>query len=108
VVELPWPAITAASGGWVLTAAFVYAVLSGRLVPRSTLDSQVTMLNERIDDEQHEKSEWRTESRLKDQTVSELSDQNRAMLNAFGPTLTDFLSSLRRAGVGPTNSGDEQ
>lgn len=29
---LPWPAITAASGGWILLAACVYGLISGRWV----------------------------------------------------------------------------
>lgn len=84
-----------------------WLVWTGRLIPKSTHDAQVTDLRDRIDDEQHEKGEWRTEARLKDQTVSELTEQNRAMLNAFGPTLTNFLAGLRRAGVGPRNENGD-
>jgi hypothetical protein len=29
------------------------------------------------------------------------------MLNAFGPTLTDFLAGLRRAGVGTRDGGED-
>lgn len=39
--SLPWPAITAASGGWALTAAYTWAVLTGRLVPRDSLTEVV-------------------------------------------------------------------
>lgn len=51
------------------------------------------------DDVIHDRDEWRAESRIKDQQVLELTEQNTKMLNAFGPTLTDFLRGLRRAGV---------
>lgn len=60
------------------------------------------------DDTVHDRDQWRTESRLKDQQLVELSEQNRAMLQAFGPTLTDFLQGLRRAGVGGPRDGDER
>lgn len=49
-----------------------------------------------IDDANHERGEWRVEARLNQQAIVELTEQNRAMLTAFGPTLTDFLNSLRR------------
>lgn len=80
-----------------LAGLAVLLVLTGRLIPRSTYD-----------DKAHEADEWRAECRVKDQTIHELGDQNRAMLNAFGPTLTDFLDSLRRAGVGDSESGDRK
>lgn len=73
-----------------LLGVAVLMILTGRLVPRRTYD-----------DKAHEATEWRTESRLKDQQILELTNQNQAMLRAFGPTLTDFLQGLRRAGVGP-------
>lgn len=84
-----------------------WLVWSGRLVPKATHDSHVGLLNQQLEDERHEKGEWRAESRLKDQQIQELSDQNQAMLHAFGPTLTDFLQGLRRAGVGASDGGQE-
>ena len=84
MVELPWPAITAASGGWVLTAAFVYAVLTGRLVPRSTLE-----------DEQHETSEWRTEGRIKDAQIAEKDEQIR-LLAEVGKTVEQLAHGLQQ------------
>lgn len=80
-----------------LAGLAVLMVLTGRLVPRRTYD-----------DKAHEAAEWRTEARLNQQTVVELTEQNQAMLRAFGPTLTDFLQGLRRAGIGAeTRGGDE-
>lgn len=49
-----------------------------------------------LEDAQHERSEWRIEARLNQQTIVELTEQNQAMLSAFGPTLTDFLENMRR------------
>lgn len=72
-----------------LLGVAVLLVLTGWLVPRRTYR-----------DKAHEASEWRTESRIKDQQILELTTQNQMMLKAFGPTLTDFLQGLRRAGVG--------
>lgn len=61
-----------------------------------------------MEDERHDKGEWRTESRIKDQTIVELSEQNR-LLQAFGETLADFLQGLRRAGIGrEVESGDRE
>lgn len=82
-----------------LCGIFVLLVFFGRLVPRTTYDDKV-----------HEADQWRTESRVKDQQILELTEQNNKMLNAFGPTLTDFLRSLRRVGVEARDpeSGDDQ
>lgn len=71
-----------------LCGLFVLLVFTGQLIPKRTHDEVV-----------HDRNEWRAESRVKDQQVVELQEQNAKMLNAFGPTLTDFLRSLRRAGV---------
>ena len=61
---------------------------------------RMTRAHERaLEDRTHDRNEWRTESRIKDQVKLELIEQNTKMLNAFGPTLTDFLQALRRAGV---------
>lgn len=46
----------------------VWAIISGRLVPRRTFDDQV-----------HEANEWRTESRLKDQQIAEKDTQLRSL-----------------------------
>lgn len=74
-----------------------WLVWTGRLIPKATHDREVAYLTSRIGDEQHDRDEWRTESRVKDQQILELTEQSTKMLNAFGPTLTDFLRSLRRA-----------
>lgn len=108
--SLPWPAITAGSGGWLIAFAFVMYLLRGKLhtetewtesqdAHKRELDRVNEATAREVEDANHERSEWRTEARLKDQTVAELSAQNKAMLDAFGPTLTDFLEGLRRLGL---------
>lgn len=86
-----------------------WLVWTGRLIPKATHDAQIQDLRDRIEDEQHEKGEWRTEARLNQQTANELNEQNRALTGEIGATLRDFLTGLRRAGVGSTNhdQGDE-
>lgn len=88
-----------------------WLVWTGRLIPKATHDREITYLTQRVEDEQHHTAEWRTESRVKDQQVLELTEQSTKMLNAFGPTLTDFLRSLRRvANVQPvtdSRTGDD-
>lgn len=65
---LPWPAITAATGGWILAFVVVLTavglVLRGRLVPRQTLDDVI-----------HDRDEWRAESRIKDAQLIEKDGQ---------------------------------
>lgn len=80
-----------------LAGIAVLLVLTGRLVPRRTYDDKV-----------HESTEWRTESRIKDQQILELTEQNTKMLNAFGPTLTDFLKQLRRVAVESRDGTDNR
>lgn len=75
----------------------ILLILTGGLIPRRTHNDMA-----------HDRDEWRTESRVKDQQILELTEQNQMMLKAFGPTLTDFLQGLRRAGVGPKpGEGDD-
>ena len=80
----------------VLAGIAVLLVLTGYLIPKRTHDDTV-----------HDRDEWRAESRVKDQQILELTEQNQKMLNAFGPTLTDFLAGLRRAGVGTREDGED-
>ena len=79
-----------------LAGIAVLLVLTGYLIPKRTHDEAI-----------HDRDEWRSESRVKDQQILELTEQNQKMLNAFGPTLTDFLAGLRRAGVGTREDGED-
>ena len=79
---IPFPIVEVSP--WALVAMFVILVATGRLVPRRTYD-----------DKAHESNEWRTECRVKDQQIHELTDQNTAMLREFGPTVTALLRGIR-------------
>ena len=83
---------------WMLTTDRLYTRGQVQAMRKSHRDeiARIERANEReVEDVKHERGEWRTEARLNQQTAVELNEQNRAMLNAFGPTLTDFLESLR-------------
>lgn len=81
--SLPWPAITAASGGWVLLTAVLWRVysrlLSGDLLTRREADA------------------------MKDENVSlraansELLAQNGLMLREQWPAQSALMNALRRA-----------
>jgi hypothetical protein len=81
---LPWPAITAATGGWVLTVAFVYSLIRGRVVPRTTLDDAI-----------HDRDEWRAESRIKDAQIAE-KDKQLGHLEEVGHTVEQLARGLQQ------------
>lgn len=83
--SLPWPAITAAGGGWALLGLAVWAIITGRLVPRSALDDVI-----------HDRNEWRAESRIKDQQLDEKDTQLRHM-GEVGATVNAIMRSLGAA-----------
>lgn len=60
---IPWPEVGVGSG-WLFVGLFVYAILSGKLVPRATLT-----------DATHDRDEWRAESRIKDAQIHEKDSQ---------------------------------
>lgn len=99
-----FPPLVLANGVGVVGVVLIvgWLVWTGRLIPKATHDREIAYLKERIEDEQHTGAEWRTESRIKDQQLLEVTEQNTKMLTAFGPTLTDFLRSLRRIAVART------
>lgn len=82
---LPWGVWLGISGtGWGLAASCAWLVYTGRLVPRTTLD-----------DSNHDRNEWRAESRIKDQQISEKDTQLRYMAEV-GETQKSVLASLQR------------
>lgn len=88
MVELPWPAITAAGGGWLLFGLTAWHVIrgyqTGNTVPRSALD-----------DAKHEAAEWRTEGRLKDAQIAEKDEQIR-LLAEVGKTVEQLARGLQK------------
>jgi hypothetical protein len=51
-----------------------------------------------VDDANHERGEWRTESRINSQIIVEQSEQITALTTGF-ETLRDFLAAVRQAGT---------
>lgn len=83
-MEFPWQAFSVATAGWALVALFVTLMLRGKIVPRSSLD-----------DANHDRDEWRAESRIKDQQIAEQNEQLRH-LSEVGETQKAVLTSLAR------------
>jgi hypothetical protein len=79
-----------------LVGIAVLMVLYGKLIPGRTYDEKV-----------REVADWKREAEAWKAAAAETDKQNQAMLRAFGPTLTDFLQGLRRAGVGTTDDGED-
>jgi len=83
-----------AGAGWPLVALFVILMYRGNLVPRKTLE-----------DERHEKNEWRTESRIKDQQIAELSEMKRLLVE-YGTTTRDIMRSIQVMARSDRRRGD--
>lgn len=83
-VQISWPALTAASGGWALFGFAGLAVLKGWLVPRKTHEDTL-----------HDRDEWRAESRIKDAQVAE-KDKQLGHLAEVGETQKSVLTALAR------------
>lgn len=77
-----------------LVGLAVLLVLTGRLVPRRTYD-----------DKCHEAEQWRAESRIKDQQIHELTEQNTGLLHDFGPTILSLMQGIRK--TADQSGGDE-
>lgn len=68
--------------GWALVAVFVILVFRGSLVPRRTYDDMV-----------HDRDEWRTESRVKDQQI-QVKDEQLGHLGEVGRTVDHIMRAL--------------
>ena len=85
-------------GALCLVLAFPYLQIArGKLVPKSTLDAMERDHVREVEILSHDRDEWRTEGRVKDQHIAELTDQNSIMLREIAPTMNSFLASLRTA-----------
>lgn len=81
----PWQAFSVASAGWVLVAGFVWMLMQGKVVPRQVHDDVI-----------RDRDQWRDESRIKDQQLSEQSEQLR-QLSEVGETAKALLIALAKA-----------
>ena len=84
----------------------------GALAPSALLGLTVLLIltdrlvwHKRLEAMERKVEEWQKEAEAWKASAEETSKQNAAMLRAFGPTLTDFLQGLRRAGVGTREEG---
>lgn len=94
--------------GWGFASSRIYTRAQVAEIEKrhaAEVDRMTRAHDREIEDANHERSEWRTEARLNQQAVVELTEQNRAMLTAFGPTLTEFLDNLRRLATKLRNEG---
>lgn len=83
IESLPWQALTAAGGGWALAGVAVLGLISGRIVPRSTMQDVI-----------HDRNEWRTESRIKDAQVAEKDEQLRHLAEV-GRTVDAIMRAMK-------------
>lgn len=73
---MPEEAFVSLVGDWGpagLLALYIIATLTGRLIPRRTLNDVI-----------HDRDEWRSESRLRDQEIAEKNEQLRHMAEVGG------------------------
>lgn len=85
--------------GWMLATGRLYTrgqVEEMKQAHTDAMDRLETATTREVTDANHERDEWRTQARIENSIATELNQQNQAMLNAFGPTLTDFLQSIRQ------------
>lgn len=91
--SLPWPNIGIGSG-WLFVGLGVWLILTGRLVPRATLE-----------DKAHEANEWRTEGRIKDQQIAALNqtisekDRQLSHLGEVGRNILAVMEAIKRLSV---------
>ncbi|GAA3699251.1 hypothetical protein GCM10022377_10320 [Zhihengliuella alba] len=90
--QLPLAAIGAIGTPGLLALA-VYLVLTGRIVPRSTLEDVKAGLVEQL-------TFWRTTAQKKDHTIELLSEANRILADETGASVTKVMGAIQdKAGV---------
>lgn len=92
---IPWPAVTAASGGWLLAFAFLYMVFSGKVYAATQVDREMARAALALEKAEHDRDEWRTESRIKDAQISEQAKQLGYMAEV-GEMQKAVLTSLQK------------
>lgn len=96
--------------GWVVTTWFVVRLLTGKLmtltahneqvaVIRASYDREVETMRDtfqhQVDDIAHDRSEWRTEGRIKDSTINELLEQKRGLLESIAGTVVATFDAIK-------------
>lgn len=83
---IPWPAVTAGSGGWLIAFFFCISIIRGKLVPRSAVDDVI-----------HDRDEWRASHRISE-AAREVSAKQVTALLEQGQTTEAFIKSLPQPG----------
>lgn len=107
---LGWTWVTAVDGvavaptvglslGWVVSSAFVYALLSGKLMTRSAHEEQMTVAKDtyqrQVDDIAHDRTEWRTEGRIKDAQYETGVTRNHELLTEVAQTVLATFEAMK-------------
>jgi hypothetical protein len=100
-----WPTVGVGTG-WVLavlgTIWLFRAFLRGDLVSRRQHDRELSQKDEEIERQVHEKNEWRTESRIKDQQIHVKDEQLRErdkqiqVLASVGRSVEAVMSAVQQ------------
>jgi hypothetical protein len=95
-----------------LIVLFGIGLATGRLYTGKQHDREIARMEKAhalaLEDATHERAEWRTEARLNQQAVVELTEQNRDLLQALGPTLADFLDKMRTVAMQVRDEGGDR
>ena len=83
---IPWPAVTAGSGGWLLAFFFCFSLIRGKIVPRSALDDVI-----------HDRNEWRASHRISEAARQTAANQVEELLE-HARTTDAFIRSLPHPG----------
>jgi thiamine biosynthesis lipoprotein ApbE len=85
--------------GWVVAGWFVVRLMSGKLMTRTDHDEQMGVVHDtyqrQVDEVTHDRGEWRTESRIKDSTITELLDQQRGLLTSTAATVAAVMDAIK-------------
>lgn len=104
---IPIPLAGGGLGAILLIVFFPYLQMArGKLVSRAELEAEERDHERQMQLAAHDRDEWRAESRLRDQHIVELTEQNTMLLREIAPTLNSFLASLRQA-ANEVKAGDE-
>ena len=81
--------------GWAVAVVFVFFLMTGRLMTRRSYDDGLAAADREIERVEHDRQEWRTESRIKDAQIAEKNEQLRHM-GEVGRTVEAILGALQR------------
>lgn len=74
-----------------------WTVLTGRVVPRSTLDFTRAVYETRLASIEHERDEWRASAKIAEQQIETVLD-NQAAMRVQMTTITAFIEAMPKDG----------